>query len=211
MNIAAASGGELLVASQNQLAANSHDFGNPPTQLYRNPADVPPINATNIVRDSVIATAGGVALVEGRDYHIDYITGTIQMLHGNYDGDALQIDFNYRSGSFAGPGDNSNAVEIAKLRSEMTMNQDVHGNGTTTFAEYYSSFIGELGLSRNEAESNLETRNFLIQQYETHQDSIAGVSLDEEMANLIKFQHTYQAAARLISMADDMLDTLLNM
>lgn len=211
MNIAAASGGELLVATQNYSAAGAHNFGSAPVQLYRDPNATPPVNATNLVKGSVIISTGTVTLIEGTDYHIDYVNGTFQMLHAGNDTDNLQIDFNFRAGGFAGPGDNSNAVKIAALRSEMTMNIDVHGNGTTTFAEFYSSFIGVLGLSRNEAEANLDTRNFLIQQYETHQDAIAGVSLDEEMADLIKYQHTYQAAARLISMVDEMLDILLNM
>ena len=91
------------------------------------------------------------------------------------------------------------------------MNPDVLGDGSSTFAEYYGAMIGELGLNRNEASSNLETRTFLVDQYEAQQDSISGVSLDEEMANLIKYQHTYQAAARLITTTNTMLDVLLNM
>ena len=90
------------------------------------------------------------------------------------------------------------------------MAPDALGNPTTTFDQYYSTVIGRLGFARNEAASNLETREFLIEQYETHQDSIAGVSLDEEMAELIKFQHTYQAAARVITTANQMLDVLMN-
>lgn len=209
-NIAAASGGETHPASQNLLAAGTHDFGTTPLQLYRDPSAVPLVEARNILNGTVIVSTGTTTLVEGTDYHIDYVNGTFQMLHSGYDGEDLQIDFNYRSGGFAGPGDNSNAVRIANLRSELTMNMDVHGNGTSSFTEFYSSMIGRLGLSRNEADSNLQTRTFLINQYETHQDAIAGVSLDEEMADLIKYQHTYQAAARLISIADEMLDTLLN-
>jgi flagellar hook-associated protein 1 FlgK len=51
----------------------------------------------------------------------------------------------------------------------------------------------------------------LVTQYQTQQDSIAGVSLDEEMADIIKYQHTYQASARIITTTNLMLDTLLNM
>lgn len=210
-NIAAASGGESHPASQNVLAAGTHNYGMAPIQLYRNPSSAPLVDARNIVEGTAIVSTASHVLTEDVDYHIDYVNGTIQMLHSGYDGEALQIDFDYRSGGFSGPGDNSNAIKIATLRSQLTMNNDVHGNGTSSYAEYYSSMIGKLGLARNEAESNLETRNFLVTQYETHQDAIAGVSLDEEMADLIKFQHTYQAAARLISITDEMLDTLINM
>lgn len=210
-NIAASSGGEMHPASQNQLPAGTHDFGSSPLQLYRDPTALPLVSAKNIVKGTVIVTTPTLALTENVDYHVDYVNGTIQMLHSGYDGQDLQIDFNYRSGGFAGAGDNSNAIKIANLRGALTMNKDVHGDGTSSYSEFYSSMIGRLGLSRNEADSNLKTRNFLVTQFETHQDAIAGVSLDEEMADLIKFQHTYQAAARMISIADEMLDTLINM
>ncbi|MBN1756940.1 MAG: flagellar hook-associated protein FlgK [Chitinispirillaceae bacterium] len=210
-NIAAAVGGEALPADQNTSAAGTHNFGVAPIQLYRDPLSATPTAATNLVQGTVIVSTPSVTLTEGVDYHIDYANGTLQMLHAGYDADDLTIDFNYRTGGFGGPGDNANALMIAQLRTELTMNPDAVGEPTVTFAQYYSSFIGVLGLERNEASSNMETRQFLVDQYESHQDAIAGVSLDEEMANIIKYQHTYQAAARIISVSDEMLDVLMNM
>lgn len=210
-NIAAASGGEAHPGVQNNLPAGNHNFGDQPLQLVRDPAALPPVNARDVINGSVIVRSPSAVLNEGVDYHINYSDGTIQMLHAGFDGVALTVDFQYRTTGFSGPGNNSNALQIAALRSDLTMNPDVLGNGTTTFTEYYSAVIGNLGLSRNEADSNLKTREYLISQYESHQDSIAGVSLDEEMANLIRYQHTYQAAARLISTTSEMLDVLMNM
>ena len=211
LNIAAASGGEVHGATQNVLAAGTHDFGGAPIQLYRDPGQAPPTNARNMVDGTVIVSTGTTTLRENVDYHIDYLTGTIQFLHSGFDGDDLRIDFQYRSGGFQGPGDNSNAVAIARLREELSMETDLHGNYTSSFTSYYASFISKLGVSRSESQSSLETRNYLVDQYQSHQDSISGVSVDEEMANLVKFQHTYQAAARLISITDEMLDVLMNM
>jgi flagellar hook-associated protein 1 FlgK len=91
------------------------------------------------------------------------------------------------------------------------MDNDNLGNPTASFSEFYAAFIGRLGLDRNEATSNLDSRNHLVEQYEAQQDSIAGVSLDDEMAEIIKFQHIYQASARLITTTSEMLDVLLNM
>jgi flagellar hook-associated protein 1 FlgK len=212
-NIAAASGGEAHPAAQNITTGGNHNYEDPAVQLIRDPSAVPQVNARNIIRESVIVRSPARTLVEDEDYYINYVDGTFQLLNDDPSLEAatLTIDFQYRTNSFAGPGDNSNAVAIAALRSDLVMNPDVLGNGTTTFTEYYSSFIGKLGLSRNESESNLETRQYLINQYESHQDAIAGVSLDEEMANLIRYHHTYQAAARLISTTDEMLDVLMNM
>jgi flagellar hook-associated protein 1 FlgK len=210
-DIAAATGGEALPAIVNTITAGNHNFGDLPAQLFRDPTMATPIPARNIVQGTVTVSNGAVLLVENVDYHIDYVNGTIQMLHAGYDADNLTVNFEFRTNAFAGPGDNTNAIAIAKLREALTMNPDVLGNPTSTFAEYYSSLIGRLGLNRNAAQSNLDTREFLVRQYEEQQDAIAGVSLDEEMANMVKYQYTYQASARLISVTDEMLNVLMNM
>jgi len=210
-NIAAAAGGESYPGARNDFAAGTHDFGMTPLQLYRDPSVASPVEADNIVRGTVVVSTSSVTLVEDVDYHIDYTNGTIQMLHSGYDGEDISVDFEYSTGGFSGPGDNANALAIAALRSDLTMTEDILGNPTATFTDYYSSMISEIGLSRNEASSNLETRQFLVTQYESQQDSIAGVSLDEEMANIIKYQNTYTAAARVISTADEMLQVLMDM
>lgn len=213
-NIAAALAQSAQAAITNNVAAGALDFGN----IYQLTTDgVPstgssdPDNARNIVQGTVVVTIGSTVLVENIDYNVNYITGNIQMLHPGNDGNAVAVDFDYNTGDFAGPGDNANAIAISQLRHGLTMEPDALGSPTATFDQFYSTFIGRLGFARNGAKSNLETRQFLIKQYETHQDSIAGVSLDEEMAELIKFQHTYQACARLITTANLMLDTLINM
>ena len=156
-------------------------------------------------------TSGGVQLKEDVDYQVDPITGTFQMLHAGYDAADLTINFEYRTNSFNGPGDNANALAIAQLGEKMTMNPDALNNPTATFTEYYSSVIGQVGLDTNAAQSNLDTHTYLMQQYEAQQDSVAGVSLDEEMSNMIKFQRTYQAAAHVITTTDKMLDVLMAM
>lgn len=209
--IAAASGGEQFPAVANTSAAGTHTFGAAPFQLVRDPATVPPVPATNIVQGTVTVSNGTALLTEDVDYHIDYVLGTVQMLHAGYNAANLTINFQYRTGGFNGPGDNTNAIAIASLRDDPAMNPDTLGNPTSTFTEYYSALIGRLGTDRNAAKSNLDTRTFLITQYEAQQDAIAGVSLDEEMANMIKYQHTYQAAAHVISITDQMLDVLMNM
>jgi flagellar hook-associated protein 1 FlgK len=208
-NIAAASGGESLPAASNTSVAGAHNFGTT-IQLVRDAAVVPPIDATNIVVGSAIVTSGGVLLAENVDYHIDPVSGTFQMLHAGYDAADLTIDFQYRTNSFRGPGDNANAVAIAQLGGQLTMTPDALGNPTASFTDFYSAIVGQVGLDKNAAQTNLDTRQFLMNQYEAQQDSVAGVSLDEEMSNMVKFQRTYQAAAHMISVTDKMLDVLLN-
>jgi flagellar hook-associated protein 1 FlgK len=205
-----------------QYGANGgYHYGAQPVQLWRedDPGRTP---ARNVIANSVtvrVLTKNGqpltpsdrIVLKEGVDYMIDYTFGTFQMLHAGYDGEEFAVDFQYYVGGFKGPDDNTTAIAISNLRNALTMTPDGIGNPTATFTEYFSSLEGRLGLNSLQADSNLQTRIFLTEQYETQQDSISGVSLDEEMANLIRYQHTYTAAARLITTVDQMLEVLLNM
>ncbi|MDR2591261.1 MAG: flagellar hook-associated protein FlgK [Chitinispirillales bacterium] len=208
---------------QNQVGKDPlYNYGMDPVQLVRDDDETTP--ARNIIANSVtvrVVTKNGIplspsdpdrlVLKEGVDYAIDYTFGTFQMLHNGYDGEEFSIDFKYYLGGFKGPDDNTTAIAISQLRNALTMTPDGIGNNTATFTEYFSSLEGRLGLNTLQSDSNLQTRIFLTEQYETQQESISGVSLDEEMANLIRYQHTYTAAARLITTVDQMLEVLLNM
>lgn len=112
---------------------------------------------------------------------------------------------------FGGIGDGENAVALAELKNSLTSDPDVQGENTQTLGEFYSSFIGQLGIDRNEAISNMQTREYILQQLEQRQAEVSGVSLDEEMANMIKFEHSYQASAKFISTIDQMLEVLMNL
>ena len=103
------------------------------------------------------------------------------------------------------PGDASSALAIADLQQALTMN-----GGTGTFEDFYNSAVGRLGVSIQEARSLAQNQEFLRAHLQTLRESVAGVNLDEEMTNLIKFQRAFEAAARLISVVDSMLETLIN-
>ena len=188
-NIAAAAGGQTLVAPAQNLVMT---FGQQP------PAN---LGNTNINQNSVIVKAGNTTLTEGTDYQVNYQTGDIQLLHAGYNGTPLTATYTYTAGSSQGVGDNANALAIAQLRESMTMDSDTLGNPTSTFDENYASMIGRLGEETNEATSNLNSRTSLVTQYQNQQDAVAGVSLDEEMANLVQLQHTYEANARVVTTA----------
>ena len=100
--------------------------------------------------------------------------------------------------------DNTLASVIANLRNKGVLNND-----STTLDQYYSSIIGAVGVETNEAASFTENYNLLVQQIEFSRQSVQGVSLDEEMTNMIKYQHAYDAAARVITTMDQALDTVI--
>jgi len=111
------------------------------------------------------------------------------------------------AGSLDGlPGGNSNAIEIANLQNALKMNSD-----TATFDDYYNSLVSDVGSGVQKATVNFDHQSSMITHLDNYRESVSGVSLDEEMVNLIKFQHGYNAAARLISVADELLDRVINM
>ena len=110
------------------------------------------------------------------------------------------------AGSDGGVGDNSNAIEIANLQNAFKMNGD-----TVTFDDYYNSLVSDVGSEVQKATVNFDHQSLMITHLDNYRETISGVSLDEEMVNLIKFQHGYNAAARLISVADELLDRVISM
>jgi flagellar hook-associated protein 1 FlgK len=103
------------------------------------------------------------------------------------------------------PGDGTNALAIARLRREK-----ISGLDGFTLDDYYKNLIARLGVAAHEAQRMVENQNVLVEQLNKRKEAISGVSLDEEMVNLIQYQYAYQAAARVITVVDEMLDTLIN-
>lgn len=107
-------------------------------------------------------------------------------------------------------GDNTAAKAIAELKDKSVL-INVHTERPTsqTLAKYFNSIVTTVGGDTSSAKFNYQYNEALAADLESRQQETAGVSLDEEMSNLIKFQHSYTAAAKLISAADRMLQTLL--
>ena len=102
-------------------------------------------------------------------------------------------------------GDSSNALAIAQLRNSLLMN-----DGSATIGDFYSSLIGVLGSRAKETEDIKDSQELLLTQIENNRQAVEGVSLDEEMANMIQFQHAYEAAAKVISTMDEVMTTLID-
>lgn len=106
------------------------------------------------------------------------------------------------------PGDNTNALAISGLQHK----EDIEflGGKRNSLNDFYNSLVGDIGNRSRTVKRNVEFNSLVLNQMNEMRDAVSGVSLDEEMANLIKFQHAYTAAARLISKSDEMLVTLLD-
>ena len=103
-------------------------------------------------------------------------------------------------------GDNTISNMISTLQHRQVM-QD----GTATFDDFYNSRVGELGTITQRARSTQDAQRSILEQMSGIRESISGVSLDEETTKMIEMQKMYDASARVIRTADEMLDTVLNL
>ncbi|OAA83166.1 flagellar hook-associated protein FlgK [Clostridium ljungdahlii] len=83
-------------------------------------------------------------------------------------------------------------------------------NGGSTLDNYFNDLVNKVGSHEQEAKQAVDTESVQLQSYTQSRESNSGVSIDEEMTNLIQFQHSYQANAKMISTVDELLDVVIN-
>ncbi|GBF51562.1 flagellar hook-associated protein FlgK [Leptospira ryugenii] len=105
-----------------------------------------------------------------------------------------------------GHKDGTNALLIAAALREKPVMFDY----SKTTDDFYNSLISKIGTQAREANQEYTTQTELMTELENMRQSVMGVNLDEEMANMVQFQQSYNAAARMISTMNDMLDTIIN-
>ncbi len=120
--------------------------------------------------------------------------------------DEILYDFNNVSVSESGEvGDNQIALQITDLRSSKAFSDN------QSLTEYLGSLLTQIGRDSDKAATNSENLGTTLKQVNNFRESVKGVSLNEESANLIKYQQTYQAAAKIISIADTMFSTIIGL
>ncbi|MDK1285590.1 flagellar hook-associated protein FlgK [Pseudoalteromonas umbrosa] len=151
-------------------------------------------------RENILAAAGGAFAAYGFDFDIDGEPAT---------GDTYVIEFN--EGGF---DDNRNGLLLSELQSGELVRQNVVttavADNLKTFNEAYAGLVTEIGVVANQAKTNGAAYDALAAQSEAWFESVAGVNLDEEAANLLRFQQSYSAAAQILSAARTVFDTLLS-
>lgn len=109
-------------------------------------------------------------------------------------------------------GDNTVALAMYELRDvAVTTHTAMEGTTSQSILDYYNGIVGNVGSDTSRAEFNTEFYSALAQDLDERQQEISGVNLDEEMSDLIKYQASYTAAAKLITTADEMLQTILSL
>jgi flagellar hook-associated protein 1 FlgK len=105
------------------------------------------------------------------------------------------------------PGDNTVANVLHQLQFKKIMGEQ----GTFTFDDFYTSKVGQIGIMNQKAIAHLDSQKNIVDQIKNVRESISGVSLDEEAQKMIEYQKSYEASARIIKMADEMFQTVLDL
>ena len=143
------------------------------------------------------AAAGSFAYVDGQSVTINDISFTINGSLAN--GDTFTIEENTN-----GVGDNRNALLMADLQ-----NQEFMDNGTASYNDFYGAIVADVGVVTRQSQLTEVSQEKLLEQAVDARDSLSGVNLDEEAANLVKFQQAYQAASQVIVASNNMFQSLL--
>ncbi len=148
-------------------------------------------DATGAIAYDPATDSGSTFTVAGVSFSV---TGTPQ------DGDAFRLADNAGAS-----GDNGNALRLAGLQTANTME-----GGAASFQGAYGQLVGQLGTQTRSAQVTAEAQAALLTQAQESRDAVSGVNLDEEAANLLRFQQAYQAVAQVISTAETTFQTLLS-
>ncbi|TVQ68541.1 MAG: flagellar hook-associated protein FlgK, partial [Chromatiaceae bacterium] len=103
-----------------------------------------------------------------------------------------------------GPGDNRNALALAQVQSTGFLD-----GGKSSIEDAYNGLIGKVGTQTRQTQVAAESQARLLADAKAQRESLSGVNLDEEAANLLKFQQAYQASAQVIAVTGTLFDTLI--
>ena len=147
-----------------------------------------------------INTSGGLFSGATIEEMSVYLGGLVELTGTPNYGDVFSIGLSQEL-----QGDNRNGLSLIKLQDIALVE-----NNLGTFSQFVSSINTEVGNITNQVEQNYQAAESLLNQIISRRESISGVNLDEEAANLIQFQHSYAASAQVISTARTIFDSLLN-
>ncbi|WP_405100353.1 flagellar hook-associated protein FlgK [Oceanobacillus sp. FSL H7-0719] len=163
--------------------------------------------AKQFVKEFNEVHASGIDLVEGKDTISEFFVMNDGVMSVNQE---IIDDPNLiaaSDGTDGAAGDGSNALKLAGVFDDPL---SFEGASNTSVKDYYGSVIGSLAVRVQEANRMSANTGVLLSQVASQRQAVSSVSLDEEMTNMIKFQHAYNAAARSMTATDELLDRIIN-
>lgn len=194
------SGAAPANAGSGTISAGSVNTPPPPNANLQQPVTITFTSATTYnVTGAGTGNPTGLTYTPGAD--ISYNGWTVRIAGAPANGDAFSVGPNA-----SGVGDNRNALLLGALQAANTMD----GNATN-FQGAYSQLVNQVGNKTRELEITSAATTQLLAQTLTSQQSVSGVNLDEEAANLLRYQQAYQAAGKVMKTASDLFEVLLTL
>lgn len=185
--------------TQGTVSAGYTPPGSPLTLTYNSSTNTLngwPAGASVSVNGAAATTGTSFPYASGNTYTYNGMTFTVSGTPTN--GDTFTIAKN------TGTADGRNALAMSKLVSNTTL-----GNGTATLTGAYANYVNNVGNAASQLKSSNTAQTALVSQISAAQQSVSGVNLDEEAANLLKYQQLYQANSKVIQSAESMFQTLM--
>ena len=192
--------GTISAGSVNAPPPPDANLLQPVTITFHTPYD----GQFDVTGTGVALPANNQAYTAGAD--ITYNGWTVQISGTPAAGDIFTIATNA-----GGVADNRNALLLAGLQTQNTLVKNTLGLGTTSYQGAYSQLVSLVGNKTREVDVTAKAQASLVLQTQQAQQSVSGVNLDEEAANLLRYQQAYQAAGKMISIATTLFDTLLSL
>ncbi len=224
-------GGQLLVSGKDLLDKLQTYDGGTGKLLLRTAGSSSPLNLTGgSIQGSIDVRDGAIAdLSKGLNSMTGALISQVNQLHqAGYDlsggtgtpfftgTTATDISVNatlvadprkiQAGGDSTATGDNKVALSLARLAS-----QPITALGQQTFAQHYTATVTSLGQKLSSTNSQIDNQSLVQSMLQSQRDSVSGVSLDEEMTNMMKYQKAFQASAKLVSTVSEMLDDIINL
>ncbi len=199
-----AAGATLANIGTGKISAGSVNTPPPPNANLQDNVTIAFTDATHFsVTDNTTSTvlATGVDYDPTKGASATYNGWTIKLTGAPAAGDTFTV-----GPGVTGVSDNRNALLLAGLQTQNTL-----AGGTTSYQGAYSQLVSFVGTKTREIQVMAAAQNNLVAQTQQAQQSVSGVNLDEEAANLMRYQQAYQAAGKMMQIASTLFNTLLNL
>lgn len=164
-------------------------------------------NSLTLTSASGVITPTALTIVPGQtntlEWEVDGYSFSMKMTGTPLDGDTFNINFN------EGKSDNRNALALSELQTKAVLGQ-AGGRSGFSFVDGYGDLVQRVATFTAQARSDSDSSAAVLKQATNNRDSVSAVNLDEEAANLIKFEQYYNASAQVLQVARSLFDTLIN-
>lgn len=205
-----AGGNEIPLIDASKIIVEGDDLGDIPTDILESQAK----DLNKVKTISIFDVEGGGPLVE---YKLDSDKNPVLDANGKMIIDKVNIDasnlkLNIKSlndiaaaSKLGEIGNSANAEAIMGIRDAL-----LYGDGNFNIDDFYRDIMSDFGIGGQESRNMMDAHGRIIIELDNKKQSVSAVSLDEEMSNMLKFQHAYSASTRFINAIDEMLDVIIN-